>query len=84
MKKILIALLALLMIACSAGKHRVTYTVYYPGNTVTKTVIIDDAPYLGSDRGTNYLKVGRVTGPTVIETSAPIELNDVVKLEEDE
>jgi hypothetical protein len=82
MKKILTVLFAAFIISCSNERHQVTYTVYYPGNTVTKTIIINDTPYLGSDRGTNYLKVGSITGPTVIETSAPIELKEVKKLEQ--
>lgn len=81
MKKLLFALICLIMMACSEGPHRITYKVYWPDAPKTYVKVIDDAPYLGSDRGTNFLKVGSITGPDVIVTSAPIEIIKVEKLE---
>lgn len=85
MKKfILLALTALIMVGCGhkQQKYKIYYKVYYPNNTQSYCVIIDDEPYLGSDRGTNYLKVGSNTGSSIIKTSAPIELVKAVKLKE--
>lgn len=82
MKKLSGFLISLLILcSCSKGKHIVTYRVYWPNNVRTYTVTINDKPYLGSDRGTNYLKVGNITGPTIIETNAPIEIINIKKLE---
>lgn len=85
MKKIiLLALTALMIAACGhkQQKYKIYYKVYYPNNTQRYCVIIDDEPYLGSDRGTNCLRVGSATGPSIIKTSAPIELVKAVKLKE--
>ena len=56
------------------------YNVYYPNNTKHYTIIIDDTPYLGSDRGTNYLKIGGATGKSIIKKSAPIEIEKTIKI----
>jgi hypothetical protein len=61
-------------------KYKVYYTVYYPNNTKHYIVIIDDTPYLGSNRGTNFLSIGSLTGETVISTSAPIEIEKTIKI----
>jgi hypothetical protein len=84
MKKIgLLVFMVLAMISSCTRiekKYKVYYNVYYPNNTKHYTVIIDDTPYLGSNRGTNYLKIGSLTGTTVIETSAPIEIEKTIKI----
>ena len=55
--------------------HHMTYRVYYNQNTVREYSITNDGPiYVGSDRGTNYIKKYSGTGPTIITTSAPIEI----------
>lgn len=74
--KILFISLLLFLFSCSDNKkYEVCYKIYYPNNVKTYIVIIDDKPYLGSDRGTNFLKVGSLTSPeTLARTSAPIEL----------
>ena len=52
-----------LLVSCAKRDHEatITYRVYYPGNTVTRTYTMDstDEPsyILGSDRGSNYLYV---------------------------
>lgn len=86
MKKIIsLAFVALMLVGCSKHeKCKIHYRVYYPNNTQNYHVIIDDEPYLGSSRGTNFLKVGDITGSSIIETSAPIELVSVVKLKKNE
>jgi len=83
-KIILLGLTALIVAACGhkQQKYKIYYKVYYPNNTKSYCAIIDDEPYLGSDRGTNYLRVGSITGPSIIKTSAPIELAKTVKLKE--
>lgn len=86
MKKIIsLIFIALIIAGCSRHeKCKIHYRVYYPNNTQNYCIVIDDEPYLGSDRGTNYLRVGGSTGQLIIETSAPIELVKVVKLEKNE
>jgi len=56
--------------------------ILYPNNTQSHCAIIDDEPYLDSDRGTNCLRVGNATGTSIIKTSVPIELVKTVKLTE--
>ena len=86
MKKIiLMAFIALFMVSCSSsndeGKYNVKYKIYYPNNTKEFSIVINAKPYLGSDRGTNYLKEGSVVGTTIAETSAPIEIVECTKIE---
>lgn len=84
MKKIALLIFIALTVISSCQrteeKYKVYYNVYYPNNPKHYTIIIDDTPHLGSDRGTNYLKVGNVTGKTIIETSAPIEIEKTIKI----
>ena len=82
MKKIgLLVFMVLAMISsCKEKKYKVYYTVYYPNNTKHYTVIIDDTPYLGSNRGTNFLSIGSPSGADVIRTSAPIEIEKTIKI----
>ena len=55
--------------------HHMTYRVYYNQNTVREYSITNDGPiYVGSDRGSNFIKKYSITGPTIITTSAPIEV----------
>lgn len=79
MKKLILGLTILLLLGCGncndSGKYRVIYRVYWPGNPKTYRVIMNDKPYLGSDRGTNYLKEGGINSTeNIIRTSAPIEI----------
>ena len=78
MKKLILGLTILLLLGCGSSincKYRVIYRVYWPGNPKTYKVIMNDKPYLGSDRGTNYLKDGGINSTeNIIRTSAPIEI----------
>ena len=88
MKKFLAIIVALFAtLSCSRDydyQVTITYKIYYPGNTVTKTYTADctdDAVYyLNSDRGTNYLYVDSENsffsgyGTRLECTSAPIEV----------
>jgi hypothetical protein len=84
MKKIgLLVFMVLAMISSckrTEEKYKVYYTVYYPNNTKHYIVIIDDTPYLGSDRGTNFLNIGGLSGANIISTSAPIEIEKTIKI----
>lgn len=84
MKKISLLIFIVLAVISSCKrteeKYKVYYNVYYPNNTKHYTIIIDDTPYLGSDRGTNYLKIGSIAGKTIIRTSAPIEIEKAIKI----
>ena len=73
MKKILSVFFGLfLLISCGEEKqYDLVYRVYYPGNTRTYHIIIDDELYNCSDRGSNYLLAGN---RKIIATSAPIEV----------
>ena len=92
MKKILV--LFLLVVLCSSCRKydyttTITYRIYYPGNTVTKTHSHESTDkacyYLGSDRGSNYLYFNYVGtwmsgwGEKIEDTSAPIEIVSFVK-----
>ena len=75
MKKSFLFIIISILLGCGSDKkYEVCYKVHYPDYTKTYTVIIDDVPYLGSDRGTNFLKESGVTGTTIAQTSAPIEV----------
>ena len=59
----------------------ITYRIYYPGNTITKSYTYEctEKGYynLGSDRGSNYLylhKSGVIGAIKLEDTSAPIEI----------
>lgn len=91
MKKILVFLLMVVLLA-SCGKLEyeatITYKVYYPENTVTKSYTIDSTSepryILGSDRGSNYLYVAPSFGvyarrTKLEDTSAPIEVISMTK-----
>ena len=91
MKKILVFLMmAVLFASCGKLEYKatITYKVYYPGNTVTRSYTIDSTSepgyILGSDRGSNYLYVtsslGMFANQTKLEdTSAPIEVISLTK-----
>lgn len=57
------------------GIYHMTYRVYYNQCTFREYSITNDGPiYVGSDRGTNFIKKYSITGQTIITTSAPIEV----------
>ena len=76
--KYLILLLFLTLVSCSADEDRIytlTYRVYYNNSVIKEYVVKSNKKfYIGSDRGSNYIKEGSIVGPTVITTSAPIEI----------
>ena len=85
MKKFIVFIAATMLLASCAKDHEatITYRVYYPSNTVTKTYTMasTDRPgyILGSDRGSNYLYLCSSLGPfarqeKLEDTSAPIEV----------
>ena len=95
MKKILVLLMvAVLFASCGSEAFKleyeatITYKVYYPGNTITRSYTIDSTSNPGyilrSDGGSNYLYVSSSTGilahHTKLEaTSAPIEVISLTK-----
>ena len=63
--------------------YRMVYKVYYDKDNVRCDTITNTGPiYVGSDRGTNFIKRNSLTGPTVIKTSAPIEVISYTKMAE--
>lgn len=82
MKKLIYVLFIFIIAGCtkSESKYKVYYNVYYPNNTKSYSIITDDIPYLGSDRGTNYMTVGTIGSSTIIKTSAPIEIVRIERL----
>ena len=57
------------------------YKVHYNNGNVRIDTIINEGPiYVGSDRGTNFIKRDDIAGSTVIKTSAPIEVISYSKL----
>lgn len=91
MKKILVFLMtAVLFVSCGKLEYEatITYKVYYPGNTVTKSYTIDSTEepgyILGSNKGSNYLYILSGQGPfarapRIEDTSAPIEVISLTK-----
>ena len=89
MKKIIAILLALALFASCKPKYdyegTITYKVYYPENTVTKTYTGDgnkDVSYsLSSYRGSNdlYFKFKKGAYATIESTTAPIEVVSFTK-----
>lgn len=85
MKKIF-ALLAAIMLFASCSKKdyeaTITYRIYYPGNTVTRSYTMEATDHpgyiLASNRGSNYLVImagGSFSHQEKLEdTSAPIEV----------
>ena len=83
-------MMAVLFASCGKLEYEatITYKVYYPGNTVTKSYTIDSTSepgyILGSDRGSNYLYITSGRGPfastpKIEDTSAPIEVISLIK-----
>lgn len=67
------------------GIYHMTYRVYYNQNTIREYSITLDGPiYVGSDRGTNYIKKYSSTGVDIIRTSAPIEVVSYTRESESE
>ena len=61
--------------------YRMVYRVHYNNENVRIDTIINEGPiYVGSDRGTNFIKRNDITGSTVIKSSAPIEVISYSKL----
>lgn len=92
MKKfIIVIILAIAAVSCVHDRSyetTITYKVYYPNNTVTRSYTHDtseDPTYiLGSDRGSNYLYFryddwGLTESIKLENTSAPIEVVSFVK-----
>ena len=92
MKKFLLACItALLLVSCFPDRSyetTITYKVYYPGNTVTRSVTHatskEPVYYLSSDRGSNYLYFkyddgAFAEGEKLESTSAPIEVVSFTK-----
>ena len=87
MKKLALAiLLAVITVACSCSapkgrNYYVKYRVHYPGGAVDKEAYAADEIYIGSDRGTNFIRYydefGECSG---YATSAPIQLVEYRKL----
>lgn len=63
------------------NQYQITYKIYYPGNTVTKTVISQGTPRYESWRGSNVLSYHtRYFTSECVGTSAPIEITSCIKL----
>ena len=94
MKKIFAILTAIMLLASCEAKREyettITYRIYYPSNTITKTVTkrtTENPSYLlASDRGSNYLVFNTSNHlfdkycEKLEDTSAPIEVVSFVKV----
>ena len=75
MKKLITIIASLTILSCETSHPtKVTYVVFYPNYNDTIIVTMDDRPYVGSDRGTNYLKSNNMTGSTVYQGSSPLKI----------
>lgn len=54
--------------------YTLKYVVFYPGYRDTVTVSNSRGYYCGSDRGTNYIREGSISGPAVYDNSAPYKV----------
>jgi len=91
MKKIFAIIMAvMLLVSCENRDYEatITYRIYYPGNTVTKTYTMDSTSepgyILASDRGSNYLVLTSSLSSfckqdKLEDTSAPIEVVSLTK-----
>ena len=87
MKHILFVLL-LLFVSCGENssnenkqespnmtRYELIYRVYWTSTHSNVYTVYGKEPfYVGSSKGTNYISKGGMAGPTVISTSAPIEI----------
>lgn len=90
MKKLLLLLTILLIFIISScdcrlndssnGKYKLKYVVYFPNNSRTYTVYNNCGFYWDSNKGTNYIKCGSITGPTVYSGSAPYEIIEYIEI----
>lgn len=61
------------------------YRVYYNQDNIREYSVTNDGPiYVGSDRGSNFIKRYSITGPTIIKTTAPIEVVSYTRIPESE
>lgn len=75
-KKIfLIALVLISTMSCTSDKiYTIKYVVFYPNYNDTVTDTNDNTYYWNSSKGTNYIKIGGMTGSTVYSGSAPYKV----------
>ena len=69
--------ISFIIVSCSTNhrEYTIVYEVYYNENTVVKETKKASEPfYVGSDRGSNFIKIGSLTGELIISTSAPIRV----------
>lgn len=78
MKKILVILAIIsIFLSCSDNNKTVytlKYVVFYPNHQDTVIVSNTKGYYWNSDRGTNYIKEGSITGDMVYSNSAPYKI----------
>lgn len=83
MKHIFCFLLMFMCLSCNDNEYdcTITYNIYYPGKTVTKTRNFKGDRYkLNADDGVTYLWAGRqLIGDCLEKTTAPIEVIEFVK-----
>ena len=81
MKKVIFLVSLFFLISCKVEKYKLTYRIYYPGNTVEKTVYCWGKIYNSSRGGSNLLMyVDNESGNRVrIKTTAPIEVVECEK-----
>lgn len=81
MKKLLIILVLFLASCCGDGeRYEVTYVVFYPNYNDTLTIETIGYPYVFSNRGSNYLKSGCISGSNYYAGSSPFKILKVEKL----
>lgn len=79
---IILLVMLLILTSCSKTPTTVTYVVFYPNYNDTNTVHMNDAPFLDSDKGSNYLKEGSIMGKTYYIGSASIKIISKENLKE--
>lgn len=84
MKLLITTLLIVFLIGCNSKpkyEYVMIYRVHYSSSYYKDYKVIGDKFYIGSDEGSNYIKHGSITGSTIIDTSAPIEVIKLTKIQ---
>ncbi len=74
MKKIALLIFTILLMSCEDRTYKLKYVVFYPNYNDTVTLTSTTEFYWGSQKGTNYIKKGSLTGSDYYSGSAPYKI----------
>lgn len=73
-KHTIILWLLILLNSCENKTYYLKYVVFYPSHNDTVEVSNTSGYYWGSNRGSNYIKEGSITGNSIYNGSAPYKI----------